>query len=62
MKDETKGPIHIALDILRECLVSEGVSMGMDPKNKKLIFFDTDVYLTTGKFDGFSVDVETLVK
>ncbi len=62
MKDEIKGPIHIALDVLRKCLVDGNVSMGMDPKNKKLIFFDTDVYLATGKFDGFSVDVETLVK
>lgn len=62
MKEETKNIIGLSLDLLRKTLIDEGVSMGMNGKDKKLIFFDTDVYLKDGKFDGFSVDINDLVK
>ncbi len=62
MKEETKSIISLSLELLRKTLIDEGVSMGMDGKNKQLIFFNTDTYLETGKFDGFKVDIESLVK
>ena len=62
MKQETKNIIGFNLELLRTTLVEGGVSMGMDNKNKKLLFFDTDIYLESGKFDGFSVDIDKLVK
>ena len=62
MTDETKSGIALALEVLRRVLIDEGVSMGMDNKNKELIFFDTDHYLKTKKCDGFAVKIESLVK
>lgn len=62
MKEETKSVISLSLELLRKTLIDEGVSMGMDGKNKQLIFFDTNTYLETSKFDGFKVDIESLVK
>lgn len=35
-------------------------SMGLS--EKKIMFFDTKKYLLTGKFDGFSVNIDNLVK
>lgn len=60
MTDETKEEIKAVLALLKHTLVKNGVSMGTDMKN--LLFFNTDHYVTTGKFDGFSVEMESLVK
>lgn len=62
MKEDTKSMISLSLETLRKILIEEGVSIGMDGKNKQLLFFDTDTYLEAGKFDGFKVDIESLVK
>lgn len=62
MTDDTKEGITMILELLKSTLLSEGVSMGMDNRNRKLLFFDTDKYLETGKMNGFGVDVESLVK
>ena len=34
----------------------------MGISEKKIMFFDTEEYLSTGKFDGFSVNIDSLVK
>lgn len=60
MNDETKEEITAALELLRHMLVKNRVSMGS--ARGKLYFFSTDHYLATGKFDGFSVEMESLVK
>lgn len=60
MSGESKDAISLALEVLRRTLIEQEVSMGTS--GKKLIFFDTDTYLTTGKMDGFSVEIESLVK
>ena len=60
MNDETKEKIKVVLELLRHTLIKNGVSMGAS--GKKLLFFSTDHYVDTGKFDGFSVKMESLVK
>ena len=60
MNDETKEEIKAVLTLLRHTLVKNGVSMGTDMRN--LIFFSTDCYVNHGKFDGFSVEMDSLVK
>lgn len=42
--------------------MNNGISIGLSEKKKKIIFFDTEEYLSTGKFDGFSVNIDSLVK
>lgn len=60
MSEETKGAIHLVLQLLRKTLIEEGVSMGT--AGEKLLFFDTATYLNTGKMDGFAVNINDLVK
>ncbi|EGN45304.1 hypothetical protein [Mediterraneibacter gnavus] len=60
MSEDTKQKLQIVLDLLRKSLIDNGVSMGLS--EKKIMFFDTEEYLSTGKFDGFSVDIDSLVK
>lgn len=60
MSEDTKQQLQIVLDLLRKSLIDNGVSMGLS--EKKIMFFDTEKYLSTGKFDGFSVNIDSLVK
>lgn len=60
MSEDTKQQLQIVLDLLRKSLIDNGVSMGIS--GNKIMFFDTDKYVETRKFDGFSVDIDSLVK
>lgn len=60
MSEDTKQQLQIVLDLLRRSLIDNGVSMGLS--EKKIMFIDTKKYLSTGKFDGFSVNIDNLVK
>lgn len=60
MSEDTKQQLQIVLDLLRKSLIDNGVSMGIS--RNKIMFFDTDKYVETRKFDGFSVNIDNLVK
>lgn len=60
MSEDTKEQLQIILDLLKKTLINNKVSMGLS--EKKIMFFDTEKYLSTGKFDGFSVNIDNLVK
>lgn len=60
MSEAAKEQIEIILELLRKSLIDNGVSMVIS--GKKIMFFDTEKYLSTGKFDGFSVNIDSLVK
>lgn len=60
MSEDTKQQLQIVLDLLRKSLIDNGVSMGLS--EKKIMFFDTKKYVETRKFDGFSVNIDNLVK
>ena len=62
MTDDTKQEISIVLDLLKGSLTRNGVSMGFDKENDKLIFFDTNTYLASRKFNGIGVKLEDLVR
>lgn len=60
MSEAAKEQIEIILELLKNTLMNNGVSIGLS--EKKIMFFDTKKYLLTGKFDGFSVNIDNLVK
>lgn len=60
MSEDAKEQIEITLELLKNTLMNNGVSIGLS--EKKIMFFDTEEYLLTGKFDGFSVNIDNLVK
>lgn len=60
MSEDTKQQLQIVLDLLRKSLIDNGVSMGIS--GNKIMSFDTDKYVETRKFDGFSVSIDNLVK
>ncbi len=62
MKEETKNAIGLALEILRKTLIEEHVSMAVDKSNGEIHFFDTSTYFRDKKFDGFKVDINSLVR
>lgn len=62
MVEDAKEQIEIILELLKNTLMNNGVSIGLSEKKKKIMFFDTEEYLSTGKFDGFSVNIDSLVK
>lgn len=61
MNDETKQEIQILLDLLKGSLTKNGVSMATD-REGNLIFFDTDIYITTKRFSGFKVNIRDIVR
>lgn len=61
MNENTKQEIMTILELLRGCLIKNGVSMGLEFHNKEILFFDTDTYLNEKKLDGFSVSTDKLV-
>ena len=62
MSEAAKEQIEIILELLKNTLMNNGVSIGLSEKKKKIMFFDTEKYLSTGKLDGFSVNIDSLVK
>lgn len=68
MTDETKNEIKAVLTMLKNTLVSNGVSIalaGSDDTGKDdgcIMFFDTAEYCRTGKFKGISVKIMDLVR
>lgn len=62
MTEDTKGLLQISLEMIRKINVENGISMGFDKSKNQILFFDTEIYLETGKFDGFGVPLENLVK
>lgn len=68
MTDETKNEIKAVLTMLKNTLVSNGVSIalaGSDDTGKDdgcIMFFDTAEYCRTGKFKGISVKTMDLVR
>lgn len=62
MNEETKQEIQVILELLKKCLIKNHVSMGLEFRQKEIIFFDTDTYLKTGKLSGFTVKTDDLVK
>lgn len=61
MEESKKAMVLFALETLRKVNIECGISMAIDKKNDALWFFETDTYVQTGKFKGFSVPVEDLV-
>lgn len=56
MNDETKQEIEVVLTLLKNTLVSNGVSIAIEKKDDECIcFFDTAEYCRTGKYKGVSV-------
>jgi len=62
MNEEIKNQIELTLEILKQVLIDNGVSMGLDPDNKAIMFFMTEAYCDTGKFKGITVYIDKLVK
>ena len=62
MEQGTIEAIGVILDLLRDCLVGNGVSLGYNIEDDELIFFDTDIYLEEQRFSGFTVPIEELVR
>lgn len=62
MNTETKLSIQMSLEFLRRSLIDQGVSIAVIKDTGELCFFDTDTYLSTGKYDGIKVKPESLVQ
>lgn len=62
MEQGTIEAIGVVLDLLRDCLVGNGVSLWYDKQDNELIFFDTGIYLEEKRFSGFAVPIEKLVR
>lgn len=60
MTEESREEIQVILELLKGCLVKNGVSIAL--KDENICFFDTEYYLRTAMFDGFKVNINDLVK
>lgn len=61
MSEETKEEIKTLLGLLRACLIKNGVSMGLEVREKEILFFDTETFVKGKGFSGFSVKTDNLV-
>lgn len=63
MTDETKQEIEVVLTLLKNTLVSNGVSIAIEKKTMDaFVFFDTAEHCRTGKYKGVSVKITDLVR
>ena len=61
MDEEVKQEIQIALELLKNTLIKNEVSMGLNASGKEIMFFDTKKYLESHIFSGFKINIESLV-
>lgn len=61
MNEDEKMKIQTAFLILRNALISSGASIAVSNSGKVFVF-DTEKYMKTGKMNGFSMELEGLVK
>lgn len=62
MNEETKQELDVALQLLKNVCIKNGVSAGFDKKDGALVFFDTEEYFKTGKLKGICVKLLDLVE
>ena len=60
MTEETKQSLQLAFEILRRTLIDNNCSVALSKSD--ISIFDTAIYMQTGKFDGITVDINSLVK
>lgn len=60
MKPQKAQRVQECLANLKQTLIEENLQIGVSRDNS-LFFFDTDVYLETGKYCGVVVDIHDLV-
>lgn len=61
MSDETKSEIETLLMLLKNVLNRNAVSIGIDPKEGIIKFFDTSTYRKNNKMEGLDVKIQSLV-
>lgn len=61
MNENAKLEIQAVLTLLRNTLISNGASIAVTDKGKVLVF-DTEKYMKTGKMNGISFELDGLVK
>lgn len=59
MTEETKQSLQLAFEVLRRTLIDNNCSVALSKSG--ISVFDTATYMQTGKFDGITVDVNSLV-
>ena len=62
MDEGKKAMVLFAIETLRKINVECEISMAMDKENESLWFFETEAYLESGVFKGFSVPLKELVR
>lgn len=62
MNEDVRKEIQEILGQLRQCLIKNGVGMGLEFRKKEICFFDVETYLNEKKFSGFIVCTDDLVK
>lgn len=61
MKEGAREEIEVLLNLLKESIKNNGLSLATD-KDGNIMFFDTATYLKTKKMDGFKVNIKDLVE
>ena len=60
MTEETKQSLQLAFEVLRRTLIDNNCSVALSKTG--ISIFDTATYMQTGKFDGVTVDINSLVR
>ena len=60
MTEETKQSLQLAFEILRRTLIDNNCSVVLSKSG--ISVFDTATYMRTGKFEGITVDIDSLVR
>lgn len=62
MTEEAKEEVKTVLMLLKNTLIKNHVSIGINNEDKKIFFFDTEKYIADKNFSGFSINIDDLVK
>lgn len=61
MTESAREEIEILLNLLKESIKNNGLSLATD-KDGNIMFFDTATYLKSKEMDGFKVNIKDLVE
>lgn len=61
MTETAREEIEVLLNLLKESIKNNGLSLATDIEGN-IMFFDTSTYLKSKKMDGFKVNIKDLVE
>jgi hypothetical protein len=58
--EKKKELIQLNLEMLKGILENNGMAIGFNKTDDNFMFFDREIYIKSGKFNGFQISIQEL--